>query len=251
MRAKPIAAAIFLSLLTALPLHAGVVERDFQNPGDGLLTYDEVNQREWLDLTETIDWSLADLLEGLSSNGPLQGFFLANKEDVSGLATSAGVEWLLPGQAFPVVEGNSAKNLIDLVGTILDYNKSNELLDPNGISNDFDDLVEFNILEVLGLRASVGVIGEISLIERDTITYNLVSIISVGGRSLSNLNPLLIDLAREGGGILSGFQPLPEPISGPFWLFRSTAIPEPSSVALAVIGAIAVFSRRHRRRRSR
>jgi len=33
---------------------AGVLERDWQTPGDGLLTFDDVSQREWLDLSQTI-----------------------------------------------------------------------------------------------------------------------------------------------------------------------------------------------------
>ena len=109
------ASAFLLVLLATLPLHAGVVEHDFLALGDGLLTYDDVNQREWLDLTETIDWSLDSLLESLSANGPLEDFTLATKEDAAGLAASAGVEWLPPGKILPVVEGDSPKKLIDLV----------------------------------------------------------------------------------------------------------------------------------------
>ncbi len=38
---------IFITLLATFPLHAAVIEHDFLTPGDGLLTYDDVNQREW------------------------------------------------------------------------------------------------------------------------------------------------------------------------------------------------------------
>ena len=32
---------------------AAAIERDWKTPGDGLLTYDDVSKRGWLDLTET------------------------------------------------------------------------------------------------------------------------------------------------------------------------------------------------------
>lgn len=43
-----------LELLWAAPLFAAVIERDWQTPGDGLLTYDNVSQPEWLDLSQTL-----------------------------------------------------------------------------------------------------------------------------------------------------------------------------------------------------
>ena len=43
-----------LLLLLPTSLNAAVIERDWQTPGDGLLTFDTVNQREWLDLSETL-----------------------------------------------------------------------------------------------------------------------------------------------------------------------------------------------------
>lgn len=44
---------LFAGLLPSLC--GGIVEHDFHVPGDGLLTYDDVHKREWLDLTETED----------------------------------------------------------------------------------------------------------------------------------------------------------------------------------------------------
>jgi hypothetical protein len=38
------------------PARGAVFERDWQTPGDGLLTYDDVNRREWLDVTQTQLW---------------------------------------------------------------------------------------------------------------------------------------------------------------------------------------------------
>ena len=45
--------SIVLSLFAINNSSAEVFERDWKTPGDGLLTYDDVNRQEWLDLTET------------------------------------------------------------------------------------------------------------------------------------------------------------------------------------------------------
>lgn len=72
--------------------HAGIVERDWKNPGDGLLTFDDSNNREWLDLTETQGMSIADVTSKLGPIGDYAGFVHASANDVLGLATSAGVQ---------------------------------------------------------------------------------------------------------------------------------------------------------------
>ena len=37
--------------------HGGVISRDWKTPGDGLLTYDDVNKREWL-ICQRVDCQL-------------------------------------------------------------------------------------------------------------------------------------------------------------------------------------------------
>jgi hypothetical protein len=59
-----IAAYLVLSV-AATQAEAAVFERDWKAPGDGLLTYDDVNQRVWLDLSET------DLVVAVSGRGPV------------------------------------------------------------------------------------------------------------------------------------------------------------------------------------
>jgi hypothetical protein len=44
-------------LLWARVSGAAVIQHDWKTPGDGLLTYDDVNQREWLDLSQTLQSS--------------------------------------------------------------------------------------------------------------------------------------------------------------------------------------------------
>lgn len=46
-------ALLAATICLATSIDAAVISRDWKTPGDGLLTYDDVNQRVWLDLTES------------------------------------------------------------------------------------------------------------------------------------------------------------------------------------------------------
>jgi len=87
---------VFLFLPTANVATAAVFERDWNVEGDGLLTYDDVNQREWLDVPETVlanyPAGLDGVLEELQTGERLAGFTWATRADVSALAESAGIE---------------------------------------------------------------------------------------------------------------------------------------------------------------
>ena len=99
------------SLIATLPqiTQAAVFERDWKTPGDGLLTYDDVNQREWLDLSETLleqfagagpGTTRAEDLEAryqnvvgeLEPGGMFDGFTVGKREGVVALAQSAGID---------------------------------------------------------------------------------------------------------------------------------------------------------------
>jgi hypothetical protein len=83
-------------------LKAAVISRDWKAPGDGLLTYDDANQREWLDFSQTY---LSDQFPGvyreekyqyvagqIAAGGLFEGFIIAKSNDVLLLAQSAGIE---------------------------------------------------------------------------------------------------------------------------------------------------------------
>jgi hypothetical protein len=93
-------AALNLGILANVS-DAAMFERDWKTPGDGLLTFDNVNQREWLDLSQTL---LSDQFAGattteryqsvlgeLAPGGLFEEFTYANRADVIGLAQSAGI----------------------------------------------------------------------------------------------------------------------------------------------------------------
>ena len=80
-----------LAGLLSVEVAAGVIERDWLAPGDGLITFDTVNQREWLDLTVTQGESLEGVASELLPGGRYHGFVHAETQDVIDLAASAGV----------------------------------------------------------------------------------------------------------------------------------------------------------------
>ena len=94
--------------LSSASTNAAVVERDWLAPGDGLLTYDTVSGREWLDLPVTrlsqyTNLSTArdklDIIDGVANalpllepGGPFEEFTLASSDDVFELFSSAGID---------------------------------------------------------------------------------------------------------------------------------------------------------------
>ncbi len=221
---------------------AAVFERDFHTPGDGLLTYDDVNQREWMDLTETLDFTLDELNAALSTNGTLKDFSVATVNDVLSLADSAGVDWieldLQRIQEWP--DGESAGTLIDFVGTIVDHRNSN--------INCYGDLCTINILEVLGLWAAAGLVVDATpVLAIENSSFKIVAVAAAGGIEVvpGAINPVGNNFYK--GGITTDILTISGPISGHFWLYRNV-IPEPSSLVFAVASGVIALTIRSRSR---
>ncbi len=86
-----------LLLSLAGPVHAAVFERDWKAPGDGLLTFDDVNQRLWLDLSVSQlfrfpEPQLQNAVAEIAPGGLFEGFIWAKRDDVIGLVLSAGID---------------------------------------------------------------------------------------------------------------------------------------------------------------
>ena len=78
--------ALCLAVMTSLSAaHAQLVETDWVNSGDKLLTLDTVTGRKWLDLTQTYNWSI-DMVRA-----ELPSFTVATSESVYQLFQHAGV----------------------------------------------------------------------------------------------------------------------------------------------------------------
>ena len=121
-----VVALFLLSLcfsLFANSLSAAVIERDWKSPDDGLLTYDTINNREWLDLSQTllqqfpgaaIEDQFQSVVAGLAPNGgEFTGFSEAKNADVIALAESARID--LSTTEF-VINDASTDELVELLG---------------------------------------------------------------------------------------------------------------------------------------
>jgi hypothetical protein len=93
-RSLLITATVFVVFLCPA-LQAAVFERDWKTPGDGLLTFDDVNKREWLDLSESLLYQFpGDTLEARYKSvvvqtlpgGLFENFTIAKSSDVIALA---------------------------------------------------------------------------------------------------------------------------------------------------------------------
>jgi hypothetical protein len=99
-----------------------VFERDWMTSGDGLLTYDNVHRREWLDLSVSrIDQfpepRLENALAELAPGGLFEGFTWAKTRAVRQLAISGGIDISTTDVAINAVPTNA---MIDLLSPTLE-----------------------------------------------------------------------------------------------------------------------------------
>jgi hypothetical protein len=193
---------------------AAIIERDFYSAGDGLLTYDTVNQREWLDVIATYGITQPQLDDLLIPDGPLAGFELGSFDDVKALLVSAGFDPLqIPGD------------------------------------QDFETAVSF-IETVSGIRAGVGILGVTyytsARIQNPTPSdsEDTVDVYAFGSESIPgalNRLPYATNMA------VIDNTPFQAPALG-YWVYREVA-PEPGTIASGTT-ALAAVALSFRRRRS-
>ncbi len=112
------------TVLVANCCDAAVHERDWKTPGDGLLTYDDVNRREWLDLPQSAliqfpEPRLENAIAELTPGGRFEGFHWATSDDVIALAESADID--IEGHHSINESIDETTSLIKLLGPSDDY----------------------------------------------------------------------------------------------------------------------------------
>jgi hypothetical protein len=210
----------FVGLGRLQAARAAVFSRDWKAAGDGLLTYDDVNRREWLDLTEsrlatlpgrTLNEKYQGALAELVVGGRWQGFTIAKLPDLVALAISAGID--TSTENYPVNQASTAA-LIPLVGRSLTT------------TPDSPNLISMGLLDEIGPATP-------------TLMSRLVGslwVIPDGVRQRAGLGPIGVpDIAREGNtGV---------------WLYRE--VPEPNSLVLQVVAMWCLCKPRGRKRSAR
>jgi hypothetical protein len=109
---------VLVAICWADSCRAAVFERDWQAPDDGLLTFDDVDNREWLDLSvsrfdQFPEPRLENAIAELAPGGLFEGFTWAKRNDVRRLAESAGIDTSTSNFA---INGSPTIELIRLVG---------------------------------------------------------------------------------------------------------------------------------------
>jgi hypothetical protein len=217
-----IAAASALALLLAPLAPAAVISRDWKTPGDGLLTYDDVNQRKWLDLTESrlsmfqganLEQRFQNSLSQLQPGGAFDGFHIAVRSDLFALAESAGINTANRSD-FSGNEGPT-RSLIALVGVSLSF-QNERIVD------------SFGLLDEL---ANVG-----------TVNLRVTGVLAVDPESGANGEAGLIAGPGAGSDLLM-------PNNAGIWLYR-TVVPEPNNTLVAAVGLAALCGLSGRRVRS-
>lgn len=103
---------------------AAVFERDWKTPGDGLLTYDDVNKRVWLDLSvsrldQFPEPRLQNAIAQIAPGGLFEGFTWSSRSEVIELAHSAAID---TGTSEPAINQTPTEALMTLLGTTFEGN---------------------------------------------------------------------------------------------------------------------------------
>lgn len=217
--------AILLLLALVCPAGAGVVSRDLFEPGDGLLTYDDVNHREWLDFSVTRGVPAVDLSHVLGESGSLDGFRLATLTDVwdlfaPGSGARLGSSYLNPNARYTT----GWIELLGLVGEVEMFDESNMPATRNryaggltGIAYDSQRLSNLGVLflELPGFQGPLG--------SRPTSYGMSLQLVPV-----YPLTPAITHVS--------------EAFEANYWLYRDAApVPEPAGLCLGVVACLAAL----------
>jgi hypothetical protein len=209
---------LLVLLFPALHAEAAVMSRDWKTPGDGLLTFDTVNKREWLDLSQTIlnsqfpgatlDQRYQFVVGELNSGGLFSNFTVATADEVRALAVSAGID---------ISDRPSAANVAPVMalGELISFT-----INPSGGGN--------------GNKLSVGLLDDVS---EPPLSARVGAIFSVEYAATPD---------RAGLRITSNSDFLEPPRTPAVYLLR--AIPEPSSLVTSLLAwTLGNLVRRRRR----
>ena len=79
-------------IVASINANASLISTDWQTVGDNLITYDDVSDLRWLDLTETNDMTRLDVLAQLGSGGQFDGWRYATSDEVVTLWSNFGID---------------------------------------------------------------------------------------------------------------------------------------------------------------
>jgi len=82
---------IFIAVISVRHVHGALIETDWKNPGDKLLTHDSTTGLFWLDVTESRNRPKTDVLTEFGAGGDFEGFRYATPIEIGAFWNNAGV----------------------------------------------------------------------------------------------------------------------------------------------------------------
>lgn len=215
--------------------NAGLVERNFQTAGDGLLTYDDVTGYEWLDLSLNIGRNYNSVAADLQTGGAYEGFRYATRSEYETLWAGTSydhVNWYSATYAGDVDEVQRAALIGELLGYTFDTVKLGQCI----LSN-----ASYCYRENMGILSDIDSrTGYHWLTHMDFVDSLLDSNSNVGGVSYWYTGYGKPDFVE---GSDSYFD---QRVSS--WLVRDhVEVPEPSTLAIFALGMIGFASRRSKK----
>lgn len=212
---------LLLALVFADAATAGVVSRDLFEPGDGLLTYDDVNQREWLDFSVMMGQSSEFVGERIGVGGRLFGFHLATANDVGALARSLDAPWSR------VYSQDSSPQLFEIPSASLQpVAMADELLDLLAVPPRIISTPKAQRL-VVGHLASDGTV--------DSLFFKRLAIAAEQSEGIESGETVLSFFLLDAG--LIHFRQ-----ESSYWLYRdAVAVPEPTTACLTLAACLAAW----------
>lgn len=219
------------ALLACAIANAAVISMDLNQPGDGLLTYDTVNHRQWLDLSQTEGWSLAQSKQALMPGGIYHDFHVATVNDVAAFVASAGYDVTSTDD-----EANFtiATQLIDLLNQDLWY-----ITTSTNVSSPYDKTMPtgnwaivtrwadawassdpgFAPLDDFQIITSESGMADVPPDIAPPVSFSFPQVASFAGKPTEFFDTSFTYPARA------------------FWLYRDIAIPEPTTLSFLAIAA--------------
>jgi hypothetical protein len=140
--------------------HGAVFERDWLTAGDGLLTYDSIHRREWLDLSvsrldQFPEPRLANAIAELEPGRIFEGFTWPKRQSVQELAVSAGIDL---SSSNLNANQDSVNALIDLLGPTREVGSPPRYRDSAGFINEQVDFnsAQFGVSFIVNVTLSTG-----------------------------------------------------------------------------------------------
>jgi hypothetical protein len=168
--------AVFCGGISIIPARGAVFERDWMTPGDGLLTYDTVHRREWLDLSVSrIDQfpvpRLQNAIAQLEPGGLFDGFTWAKSRAVRQLAVSGGIDISTTDVAINGVPTNA---MIDLLSPTIDFQSIRRSIGFINEKQTISTAPPFNAAAFHSQSRNAGLFIYLSIDELNTISNGLM-----------------------------------------------------------------------------